>query len=289
MSDYMKDSELAEVIKRATFYKVLGANGQSVHGGEFLWPLPDGEPGKWVEFNGDILLCRRGFHLTTNPYYWWDKLGVRLFIVEVDWSEPFEFAAGSMLNGDMAKVAVRRCLLRREATSTECATLGLMSEHYSHRTIATDRAKITGGSAFIIGSTNVVASGKASVNATAATVIATDKAQILARGTCIVHAFGETVVFACEGATVFAHDSARVFASGYSTVIVNSAYAKVWVAGAATAHIKDCASKHSTGCVIPSKKNPGRITYKGAAHSGINGDCWKVVKDSCERLTFKRR
>lgn len=100
---------------------------------------------------------------------------------------------------------------------------------------------------------------------------------------------GETVVFACEGATVFAHDSARVFASGYSTVIVNSAYAKVWVAGAATAHIKDCASEHSTGCVIPSKKNPGRITYKGAAHSGINGDCWKVVKDSCERLTFKRR
>lgn len=289
MTEEMKDSTLAEVIKRATFYKVLGANGQSVHGGEFHWPLPDGRPGKWVEFNGDILLCRRGFHLTTSPYYWWDKLGVRLFIAEVDWSEPFEFAAGSMLNGDMAKVAVRRCRLRREATSTECATLGLMSEHYSHRTIATDRAKITGGSASILGSANAVACGQASVYATTATVVATDKAQINARRTCIVHAFEETVVVACEDATVFVHDSARVFASGNSTVIVNSPYAKVWVAGAATAHVKEHLSMHPTGCVIPSKKNPGRITYKGAAHSGINGNHWKVVKVNDDQLTFTRR
>ena len=46
-----------------TLYKVLGPNGESIHGGTGTWHLPNGKPGKWMPRVGDPECCERGYHL----------------------------------------------------------------------------------------------------------------------------------------------------------------------------------------------------------------------------------
>ena len=43
-------------------WKVLGLNGEPVHGGKKSWPLPPryGTPGKWMEESGPISACHEG-------------------------------------------------------------------------------------------------------------------------------------------------------------------------------------------------------------------------------------
>ena len=50
-----------------TYYKVLGTNGESCHGGSGKWYLPNGKrPGKWMpKIKGTIKCCERGYHLVT--------------------------------------------------------------------------------------------------------------------------------------------------------------------------------------------------------------------------------
>lgn len=57
-------------------YKVLTAEGESMHGGSLKWSLPRKRgkgytPGKWHETDGEIAVCSNGLHLTTQPGKWW--------------------------------------------------------------------------------------------------------------------------------------------------------------------------------------------------------------------------
>lgn len=64
-----------------TLYKVLGPNGESVHGGRYNWSLPNastGEPGAWQVDEGGPLIGMRGFHLTRNPVDWWSRGDLRV-------------------------------------------------------------------------------------------------------------------------------------------------------------------------------------------------------------------
>lgn len=50
-----------------TAYKILD-KGRSYCGGKMTWSLPTGEhPGDWHEVQGDLVRCRNGLHLTTEP------------------------------------------------------------------------------------------------------------------------------------------------------------------------------------------------------------------------------
>ncbi|MBU6232588.1 hypothetical protein KGP36_08240, partial [Patescibacteria group bacterium] len=48
-----------------SLYKVLGADGRSIHGGNAVWHLPSGgRPGKWMPaVAGPSTACGTGYHL----------------------------------------------------------------------------------------------------------------------------------------------------------------------------------------------------------------------------------
>ena len=70
------------MLSGATFYKVLGPNGESCNGGSLKWDLPkNNKPGKWHTVKGNLSLCYNGIHLTTDPWKWKAE-GARLFHVE---------------------------------------------------------------------------------------------------------------------------------------------------------------------------------------------------------------
>jgi len=58
-----------------TYYKVL-VDGKSCHGGDMEWSLPARDesgnwtPGKWHTVKGDLEICDRGLHVTTNITKW---------------------------------------------------------------------------------------------------------------------------------------------------------------------------------------------------------------------------
>ena len=68
-------------------YKVL-EDGKSVHGGNLTWslPTPDGDngflPGDWHEVWGQVVICRNGLHLTTNPYGRWMTFNASVYEAE---------------------------------------------------------------------------------------------------------------------------------------------------------------------------------------------------------------
>ena len=65
-----------------TLYKVL-VNGKSCHGGDMLWPLPNGVPRGWVKFEGKPKICASGIHLT-NKYESWLKVGCTIYEAEAE-------------------------------------------------------------------------------------------------------------------------------------------------------------------------------------------------------------
>lgn len=48
-------------------YKVLGLNGEAIHGGKGIWNLPKGDqPGEWMPpVEGKVQVCFNGYHLVT--------------------------------------------------------------------------------------------------------------------------------------------------------------------------------------------------------------------------------
>jgi hypothetical protein len=56
-------------LMKEKLYKIL-ENGMSCHGGDLVWDLPNGKPGKWHEISGDIVICENGIHLTNRPSAW---------------------------------------------------------------------------------------------------------------------------------------------------------------------------------------------------------------------------
>jgi hypothetical protein len=70
-------------------YKVL-VNGKSCHGGsdKYIWALPSminniWTPGEWNVFDGKMVICVSGLHVTEQPSLWW-KDGCMVYEVEVD-------------------------------------------------------------------------------------------------------------------------------------------------------------------------------------------------------------
>jgi Imm-5 like putative immunity protein len=66
-----------------TLYKVLGADGQPIHGGTGVWHLPNGKPGRWMPKIGDPKCCERGYHLVGLAYLpEWLAAGCTIFEAE---------------------------------------------------------------------------------------------------------------------------------------------------------------------------------------------------------------
>lgn len=95
-------------MKCPLLWKVLGENGEAIHGGSGVWPLPtDGKPGKWLTVKGAPECCERGLHLVADPLPWW-RAKAALFVAEGDLGKPFH------LDGN--KVAFKRARLVCEIT-----------------------------------------------------------------------------------------------------------------------------------------------------------------------------
>jgi hypothetical protein len=66
-----------------SYFKVTDKAGNSVHGGKFAWPLPDGDtPGAWTPAIENPVICQQGYHLTTEPGRWIKTLDCRVFTAE---------------------------------------------------------------------------------------------------------------------------------------------------------------------------------------------------------------
>lgn len=91
------------------YYKVL-VNGNSCHGGTLAWSLPTAnQPGEWVAVDGDLALCARGLHVTTNPVHWW-KDGCVVYEAEID-------GAIAGRNDEKCKIVVPKVRLLRALNS----------------------------------------------------------------------------------------------------------------------------------------------------------------------------
>jgi hypothetical protein len=150
---------------RPTAYKVLGANGESIHGGSLTWSLPTAEgPGEWHEVTGKVRCCSNGLHLTTAPVMWWQE-EARVFVVEHEGDEDREGAEDD-------KFAVRRARLVRE--ELDWVQFGVYDSGAHSVSSGHHRAS---------GSASVRASGSASVRAfDSASVRAFDSASVEASG-----------------------------------------------------------------------------------------------------------
>ncbi len=70
-----------------THYKVLGPNGESIHGGDLKWSLPTKkgrtwEPGEWHSVEDKVYVCRNGLHLTTEPWQHWVRWNSVVYVAE---------------------------------------------------------------------------------------------------------------------------------------------------------------------------------------------------------------
>jgi hypothetical protein len=97
------------------YYKVIGADNKSCHGGDFDWTayLPKGKkPGKWTPKIENIAACERGYHVTK---YWnmWYEAGCRIFECEVD---GVVVTACESVVGVVDKVVCTRIRLCKEIT-----------------------------------------------------------------------------------------------------------------------------------------------------------------------------
>jgi hypothetical protein len=128
-------------------YKVL-VDGKSCYGGTLAWSLPsDGVPGDWHRVDGQLSMCNRGIHLTSDPASWWVN-GCRVYEAEA------EEIAG--VDGD-SKTLCRGARLMRELTDA--------IELQSLRIYTSGSHQISSGKIVASGSASVRASGSASVRA----------------------------------------------------------------------------------------------------------------------------
>ena len=109
-----------------TSIKVL-KNGQSWHGGNHEWALPElidntWKPGAWTSAINPVW-CESGWHLTNNPVAWWgDGEGVVAYLVEYEGTTAGPYTSAP---DDPTKFAVERCRLLRPLTSAELAEKGI--------------------------------------------------------------------------------------------------------------------------------------------------------------------
>lgn len=64
-------------------FKVLGPDGESIHGGTATWSLPNGKPGAWMPTIADPACCHRGYHLVALAALpEWVRLRSTLYLAE---------------------------------------------------------------------------------------------------------------------------------------------------------------------------------------------------------------
>jgi hypothetical protein len=180
-----------------TLYKVTGPSGEPLHGGFGNWPLPhDGEPGAWREVNGELVMRRRGLHLTSEPARWW-RPGCRIFPAEAEGirGEP---------DADRKVVCRRARLLRELTTPVELATVNIFLS--GDHDIAGEVVAVALESSSVVawGSSRVVAWGSSRVEAWESSS---------------VEAWGSSRVVAWESSSVVARESSSVEPHGAVTVI----------------------------------------------------------------------
>lgn len=81
-------------------YKVLGPNGEAIHGGSGSWHLPEnGGPGKWMPRIERIIPCNSGYHIVTaEQLIPWLRSDASVFEVEY---------RGNIVNADDTKSVVQ--------------------------------------------------------------------------------------------------------------------------------------------------------------------------------------
>ena len=87
-------------------YKILGRNGEAIHGGSGTWFLPQGNrPGKWMPKVNEVRVCYTGYHLLKPMalLVWMDR-DVKIFVAE---------GRGTADNGDEGKIAFQQARLIR--------------------------------------------------------------------------------------------------------------------------------------------------------------------------------
>jgi len=219
--------QVVPALDGVTLYKIVGANGESIHGGGGAWSLPLGEqPGEWMpRISGKLAVCQSGYHLTPKPLSFWVP-GARVFEAEYRG----DVDATQLESSDSPKVAARESRLIREADWGDFC-VWFDGEH-----------EVTEGAVVAYGSATVTAYGSATVRAyDSATVTAYDSATVRAYGSATVRAYDSATVTAYGSATVRAYDSATVRAYGSATVTAYGS-ATVRAYGSATVRAYDSAT-----------------------------------------------
>ena len=169
------------------FFKVLKA-GQSVHGGNLTWSLPNGDtPGEWHEVEGEPVLCSRGLHLTDNLREWWTP-GAKAYETEVS-----EDATRTSYTKNGCKIAVSKCRLVRELAPDELIPHGIIVAGVVYETKPGETIIVDGGTVTALGNSKVTARGNSKVTA---------------RGNSKVTALGNSKVDAAGAATIIWLDGA---------------------------------------------------------------------------------
>jgi hypothetical protein len=252
------DAEMAK--PPLVLYKVLGALGQSIHGGNGTWFLPqDDQPGEWMPaIQGPLEICARGYHLTSDPFQWW-TLGARVF--EAEWK------SGDLdKSGD--KYAVRDVRLLREANWADFGVY--LDGAHQHEA----------GEAVAAGSASVRASGSARVRAYgSARVTASDSTTVTAYDRTTVKAYDNVTVTACDNVTVTAYGSASVTASDRASVTASDR-ASVTAYDSVTVTAYHSASVTAYGSVTVTASDCTTVTASGRATVTASGSVTVTASDS---------
>jgi hypothetical protein len=183
--------------KDKIWFKVLDKEGNSIHGGNLKWSLPNGKPGEWHKVDDVIQCCVNGLHFTSNPIEW-TRDNCRFFISELDFHE-YDFQDK---NEDDSKICVRRGRLLREATAEELYPYGIY---------LTGLHTLSNICAYVCGNAIVHASDSVTVRACGSvTVRAYDSVTVIASGDATVQAYDSVTVIASGNATVQAYDNAYI-------------------------------------------------------------------------------
>lgn len=178
-------------------YKVL-LGDKSCHGGEQVWPLPTADgPGEWLEFSGDLVPCKKGYHVTTDPLKWYDRSELSVYEAEVD---------GEIVPCQDDKSVCRKVRLVRRLGDNELADFNIFV-YGTHN--------VNSGEVVACGSAVVRAWDRAVVRAYgSASVQAHDSALVIAHDSVAVKACGLSVVRVYDRASVIAYGSTSVQAHG---------------------------------------------------------------------------
>ena len=251
------------------FFKVLKA-GQSVHGGNLTWSLPNGDtPGEWHEVEGEPVLCSRGLHLTDNLREWWTP-GAKAYEAEVS-----EDATRTSYTKNGCKIAVSKCRLVRELAPDELIPHGIIVAGVVYETKPGETIIVDGGTVTALGNSNVTALGNSNVtalgnskvtalensNVTAlgnSKVTALGNSKVTARGNSNVTALGNSKVTARGNSKVTARGNSKVTALGNSKVDAAGAATIIWLDGAVAPSCKEDA-------IVVDRRTAGSVSVFGSS------------------------